>query len=506
MKEIMISEGEFRTRELCEIICGMWKSADKNVMDSELSNLIELVSSNNEAFYHILLRCFSDLDEKQYNIIMEKVKNNPEKLDIFIYFVSETNYGQTILIKEKQSDNYYEKEFIKAVIYYLLAMQIESLEDGLEKFSQGDGKEWCNSIIETMPKYHPARICYDNISLEDRDFDKMKSVALVKIAMYQMIREHESLKNINSEADVDSLVEYISNGYNESNVSSQIKLYKNILEKNKDKLELYLRIFEKYCDIINGSNYSMIVLEADWQNYIIKNTSHYKLGIHKKYFYHIQPIMDKILLVGSDDLKKEEGNYTSDDIIPGGAIIDYSGNVLKEFSLGECINDCIVLDNGNIITSYGDEGIFGNVFAGGSSGLTVWNIEGNSIWDTNRDVSDCYAINIDSSNDLWYYYYTDFDLIHTDLKDENVYDPKIEYANGFLLNDTKDYIIFAKRNTEQHIYQFIIESFINENIENSKELYFESNNENIKIKDLKFRKSKAVFIDEEDRMFLKWFR
>lgn len=33
MKEIMISEGEFRTRELCEIICGMWKSADKNVMD-----------------------------------------------------------------------------------------------------------------------------------------------------------------------------------------------------------------------------------------------------------------------------------------------------------------------------------------------------------------------------------------------------------------------------------------------------------------------------------------
>lgn len=248
MKEIMISEGEFRTRELCEIICGMWKSADKNVMDSELSNLIELVSSNNEAFYHILLRCFSDLDEKQYNIIMEKVKNNPEKLDIFIYFVSETNYGQTILIKEKQSDNYYEKEFIKAVIYYLLAMQIESLEDGLEKFSQGDGKEWCNSIIETMPKYHPARICYNNISLEDRDFDKMKSVALVKIAMYQMIREHESLKNINSEADVDSLVEYISNGYNESNVSSQIKLYKNILEKNKDKLELYLRIFEKYCD------------------------------------------------------------------------------------------------------------------------------------------------------------------------------------------------------------------------------------------------------------------
>lgn len=248
MKEIMISEGEFHTLELCEIICGMWTSADKNVMDSELSNLIELVSSNNEAFYHILLRCFSDLDEKQYNIIMEKVKNNPEKLDIFIYFVSKTNYGQKILIKEKQSDNYYEKEFIKAVIYYLLAMQIESLEDGLEKFSQGDGKEWCNSIIETMPKYHPARICYDNISLEDRDFDKMKSVALVKIAMYQMIREHDSLKIINSEADVDSLVEYISNGYNENNVFKEVRKYKEKLENNKEKLEFYLKIFEEYCN------------------------------------------------------------------------------------------------------------------------------------------------------------------------------------------------------------------------------------------------------------------
>ena len=141
-----------------------------------------------------------------------------------------------------------EKEFIKSVIYYLLAIQIESLDEGLKIFSEHEGKEWCDEVISSMPKYHPARVCYDNLSLDGKEFDEMKSIALVKIAMYQMIRGNDSLKNINSEADVDSLVEYISNGYNENNVSSQIKLYKNILEKNKDRLELYLKIFEKYCD------------------------------------------------------------------------------------------------------------------------------------------------------------------------------------------------------------------------------------------------------------------
>ena len=50
-----------------------------------------------------------------------------------------------------------------------------------------------------------------------------------------------------------------------------------------DKIYILLKDGWKsqYCDIINGSNYSLIVLKADWQNHIIQNTSHYKLGIHK---------------------------------------------------------------------------------------------------------------------------------------------------------------------------------------------------------------------------------
>ena len=90
----------------------------------------------------------------------------------------------------------------------MLALQIESLDEGLKIFSEHEEKEWCDELISSMPKYHPARVCYDNITLDGKEFDKMKSIALVKIAMYQMIREHDSLKNINSEADVDSLVEY----------------------------------------------------------------------------------------------------------------------------------------------------------------------------------------------------------------------------------------------------------------------------------------------------------
>ena len=104
MKEILLSGDE--DSELLETIYEIWECAGKSVIDCELSNLIEVVSSNNEVFEGVLIRCFQHLTEEQYSIIIEKVKGNPEKLSVFSGFLD--------FLSEIKSVN--EKKFIKSVI------------------------------------------------------------------------------------------------------------------------------------------------------------------------------------------------------------------------------------------------------------------------------------------------------------------------------------------------------------------------------------------------------
>ena len=188
-------------------------------------------------------------EEKDIIVFMlDEIKLRIYDKEIFLdSFENNTALDNTenLFVQNKDIDS--EKNFIKSIIYYLLAIKIQSFEKGLEEFSKFGGKEWCDSIIETMPKYHPARVCYDNISLDSDEFDKMKSTALVKIAMYQMPIEGEGFSNINSELDVDNLAEFISNGFNENKVFEQVELHKFALRGNKEKCEFYLKIFEKYC-------------------------------------------------------------------------------------------------------------------------------------------------------------------------------------------------------------------------------------------------------------------
>ena len=67
----------------------------------------------------------------------------------------------------------------------------------------------------------------------------------------------------------------------------------------------------------------------------------------------------------------------------------------------------------------------------GSSGLCAWNPDGEMIWHSERDILDCYAVNIDENGDLWYYYYTDFLLVRTDFRTETEYAPEVEGADSF---------------------------------------------------------------------------
>ncbi|CAI7663265.1 unnamed protein product [Penicillium discolor] len=104
-------------------------------------------------------------------------------------------------------------------------------------------------------------------------------------------------------------------------------------------------------------------------------------------YHYVQPLHDHLLLVG--------------------ARCTYYGN-------GDGIQSVQVTANGTIWTSYFDEGIFGNYGWSdpiGSCGLLAWDEQGNKLYENREaDIADCYALNVVNEDQVWFYYYTDFEL------------------------------------------------------------------------------------------------
>lgn len=311
----------------------------------------------------------------------------------------------------------------------------------------------------------------------------------MKIKLKKHINLEEILKRYNH--SLDSLVSYTI-GYDN-------KVY--ILLKEEITNDLVKSILER-----GGiANYFTIILEFDWDESKIISCEHRELGTYKVWFYIIQPIENNLLLIHAN---------CRDDKTYNGIVFDEKGNIIKKYCLGHDINDCIVTKNGNIIVSYGDEGIYSFSSMLASNGLNVWNKEGKIIYKNNieqNDISDCYAINIDEKENLWYYYYTDFKLIKTDMSTEKKYNPNTEYSNGFLITSDEKNVVFE---TTDYIYdnleksikekkeQLIIGKIKEETIEDYEKIDLVYNEENIDIKSFKFLKSQAIFVDNNDRMFI----
>ena len=50
-------------------------------------------------------------------------------------------------------------------------------------------------------------------------------------------------------------------------------------------------------------------------------------------------------------------------------------------------------------------------------------------------------MNIDADGNLWYYYYTDFQLVRTDFRTETEYDPMVEGASCFAVAEQGRFLI-----------------------------------------------------------------
>jgi hypothetical protein len=130
--------------------------------------------------------------------------------------------------------------------------------------------------------------------------------------------------------------------------------------------------------------------------------------------HDIQPLVDELLLVcvrsyynGPDDFEKNGRVYTR------------GGKFAREILLGDGIKSVQTTSDGVIWTSFFDEGVFGNYgwqSPVGASGLVAWNSSGKKLYEFRPSagldsICDCYALNVESEEDVWFYYYTEFPLV-----------------------------------------------------------------------------------------------
>lgn len=186
--------------------------------------------------------------------------------------------------------------------------------------------------------------------------------------------------------------------------------------KTEDKLT-YKIIIDRY-----GSIKELILPDQSWN------------------YHFVQPIdIDNVLVACA------RSHFLSKDNIELNAkIYDYSGSLVNEFLLGDGIQDLKVTNQNKIWTSYFDEGIFGNYGWDdpiGKSGLRSWENDGTPLYlHPTFEISDCYALNVVSDVEVWFYYYTDFNLARIKNNELSYITTELSGSDGFIIYE--DFVLF----------------------------------------------------------------
>ncbi|WP_342478337.1 hypothetical protein NYE24_06900 [Paenibacillus sp. FSL H7-0350] len=124
-------------------------------------------------------------------------------------------------------------------------------------------------------------------------------------------------------------------------------------------------------------------------------------------YHYVQPLRRHLLLVGARCSYYGAGKYDLN-----AKVCDYTGRIVREFLLGDGIQNVQVTEKGTIWTSYFDEGVFGNNGWDqpvGEHGLVAWDEHGNKLYEDHvSNIADCYALNVVREEQVWFNYYTDF--------------------------------------------------------------------------------------------------
>jgi hypothetical protein len=277
-------------------------------------------------------------------------------------------------------------------------------------------------------------------------------------------------------------------GFNMDSVGNmQIGYDKNIYVLAKDKKESALL--------------SVVVIEPDWEEETVKSDYSVYLGKHDPGFYFVQPNQDNLLIVDCRCCYNH-GNPDQNAII-----YDTKGNEIKSFCLGDGINCLYTRADGTFVTGYFDEGVFGNLgwdVPIGAPGVIVWDEMGNHIKEASHNIWDCYAMNIDDSNNIWYYYYDEFKLIKDQGNHEFEYEPGIIGADIFFISADEQTALFNGGYNETGTYRIV--KLVGHKDEHPEKIMFrfmDSKPDSIFL--ISAYGSYAVFHDANERIFIRRF-
>ncbi len=143
-----------------------------------------------------------------------------------------------------------------------------------------------------------------------------------------------------------------------------------------------------------------------------------------------------------------------------GNVYDEAGLFLRSIDLGDASEDIQTTPDDRIWVSYFDEGVFGGGI--GRQGAVCFDSIGNPIFQY-RDfaeqnglpfVSDCYALNVTASGDVWLNYYTDFPLVQLrGFALEHCWSDFGVTGNGFAVRE--DAVIYGK---EAHVFSRLLDA------------------------------------------------
>jgi hypothetical protein len=210
--------------------------------------------------------------------------------------------------------------------------------------------------------------------------------------------------------------------------------------------------------------YKVLVLNRDTKDSLVL--------YDQKWNYHfIQPLGDnERLVVAARCTRYEDGSYDLN-----GKVFSSEGILIREFLLGDGIQGVATTKNGRIWTSYFDEGVFGNYgwdHPVGSSGLLAWDKNGERIFSYNGEagyICDCYALNVLGDDDVWFYFYTDFNLVHLSKDSMISYKPGIDGSDGFVIYDK--YVLF-RGGYDDHDTYTLFEIGDNQTLQKQKDIIF----------------------------------
>ena len=201
------------------------------------------------------------------------------------------------------------------------------------------------------------------------------------------------------------------------------------------------------------SLYTVVEIKMDWMQQRVLKTTLFPLGLLKFQFHYLRPVGEHFLLLGARCAYREDGPDKN------AWIVSRDGAVLSRFCLGDGIQDCVVKKDGTIITSYFDEGVFGNYGWDeplGACGLIAWTSEGTPLWKNEKySIYDCYAISLDEEENLWFYYYDEFRLVRTNFKEDLVFELPIEGSGAFSVAPSGDTFLFQGGYQKHNNFYFL---------------------------------------------------